>query len=122
MVTSVVMLAWPFPLDEASACDTFDPSAISWEQFFAEPNDDDDEDDDEEDEEDDDDEDDELVVDPPELEDGVDVVVWAADLLPPQPAAATARTTIGTMAKMRLMLELPLSALGVNLLGRVAVC
>jgi hypothetical protein len=76
IVTSVVMLAWPFPLDDASACDTFDPSAISCEQFFAEPKDDDDEDDDEDDEEEDEDdeEDDELVVDPTELEDAVDVV------------------------------------------------
>lgn len=112
------MLAWPFPLDEASACDTFDPSAISCEQFFVEPKEDDEEDDDEdEDEEDDDEDDDELVVDPSESV----VVGGADDLLPPHPAAATARTTIGTMAKMRLMLELPLSTLVVNLLGRVAV-
>ncbi len=97
-------------LDDASACDTFEPSAISCEQFFAEPNEDDeeDEDDDEDDEEDDDEEDDELVVDPSE---SAVVVGGAEDLLLPQPAAATARTTIGTMAKMRLMLELPLSAL-----------
>jgi hypothetical protein len=47
------------------------------------------------------------------------VVVPLADFpLLPQPAAATARTAIGTMARMRFMLELPLSALRVNLLRR----
>ena len=118
------MLAWPLPLCAESAWDTFDPSAISWEQFFAEPkeDDEDEEDDDDEDDEDEDDDDDELVVDPPELGDVAEVVAEPEDLLlPPQPAAATASTTIGTMATMRLMLELPLSALGMNLLGRVAV-
>ena len=71
------MLAWPLPLCDASACDTFEPSAISCEQFFAEPKEDDEEDDDEDDddEEEEDDEEDELVVDPPELEDAAEVVV-----------------------------------------------
>ena len=117
------MLAWPLPLCAESAWDTFDPSAISCEQFFAEPKEDDeDEEEDDDDEDDEEDDDDELVVDPPELEEAAEVVAELEDLLlPPQPAAATASTTIGTMAKMRLMLELPLSALGMNLLGRVAV-
>ena len=112
--TSLAMLAWPLPLCAASACDTFDPSAISCEQFFAEPNDydelEEEEDDDEEDDAvaEDEAEEELVVVEPPVVVVAVVVVVWLADLLlPPQPAAATARMTIGTMAKMRFMLELP---------------
>jgi hypothetical protein len=106
------------------------PSETSCEQFFVDANeDDDDEDEDEEDDEDElvDDED-ELVIDPPELDFVVTEVVVAATevvaglpdlLLPPQPAAATARTRIEANADVCLM-PAPLSNVEVNLLARGA--
>jgi hypothetical protein len=117
MFASAWRLVVPDPLWACSACETFVPSASSCEQFLAEPKDEDDDEEDE-DEDDEDDEEDELVVDPLES----DVVVGGAeDLLPPQPATATARTRIGTSANAVLMAALPCRYVDSNLLLRPGV-
>jgi len=88
----------------ASACETFEPSATSCVQLFAELNEEDD--DDEEDEEDDDDDDEELVV---ELCEAV-VVGGADDLDPPQPAASATSVVTEAIANAFLMPNPPVVA------------
>jgi hypothetical protein len=108
MFESVSRLVEPDIPCAASACDTFEPSETSCEQFLAELNDEeeDDEEDEDEDEEDDEFEEEEFAEDEPPLD-----VVWLAELLlPPQPAASATSAVTEAIANACLMPNPPMVA------------